>query len=245
MKKVNPLVGCLAIAFLLYVITNLWYIWVPIALVVVAFVIFVSNRATKASKAEIKALATGLPPASGYVVFDLETTGLYPEEGNRIVQIAIITLDSNLSEVGRFQAILNPGRDVGPTEIHGITNAMVRFKPTFKALASELKEVFEGRTVIAHNVEFDVGFLLNEFAITSPQIIAPTFKKIDTLELAREYLVDSPNHKLGTVVNHLKIDITNSPGRGSHDALTDTWYCWQILLKIIQLNKLDVGKLSY
>lgn len=95
-------------------------------------------------------------------VFDVETTGV----GNRdrIVEIATLTLDMATGEVvDRFETLINPERDVGPTSIHGVSPRMVELAPTFGEVAQAVVRRVDGSILVAHNLAFDTRMLRNEF----------------------------------------------------------------------------------
>ncbi len=99
---------------------------------------------------------------SKVTVLDVETTGV----GNRdrIVEIATLTLDVATGEVvDRFETLINPQRDIGPTSIHGISARMVELAPTFGEVAHAVARRVDGSVLVAHNLAFDARFLQNEF----------------------------------------------------------------------------------
>jgi DNA polymerase III epsilon subunit-like protein len=103
------------------------------------------------------------------ILFDCETTGLLvPGERNadkqpRIVELAAIKLTPKLEELGRFTTLINPGIPIPAetTKIHGITDEDVKLAPSFPlALRDHIRPFWHGEeTVIAYNVEFDLGML--------------------------------------------------------------------------------------
>jgi DNA polymerase-3 subunit epsilon len=101
---------------------------------------------------------------SGYAVVDLETTGLFPAGHDRIVEIAIVALDADRRRVDEWATLVNPGRDVGPTRIHGITARQVVGAPSFKEIVGDVVERVADRVLVGHNVRFDIGFLETELS---------------------------------------------------------------------------------
>lgn len=96
-------------------------------------------------------------------VIDTETTGLY--NSDRIVEVGIVVLDPSTGEiVDEFESLVNPGRDVGPTSIHGITASMVTTAPHFEEIASDIAERIDGCVLSAHNLPFDSRMLGLEFS---------------------------------------------------------------------------------
>ena len=95
-------------------------------------------------------------------VLDVETTGV----GNtdRVVEIATLTLDRATGEVvDRFETLVNPERDIGPTSIHGVSAKMVELAPTFGEVAHAIARRVDGSVLVAHNLAFDSRMLRNEF----------------------------------------------------------------------------------
>lgn len=101
---------------------------------------------------------------TGFAVLDLETTGLSPKSGARIVEIGIVFLDDAGVVQAEWETLVDPGVGPGPTHIHGITASMIAGAPSFAAVAGSLAAELSGRVLVAHNAKFDVGFLDAEFA---------------------------------------------------------------------------------
>lgn len=73
---------------------------------------------------------------TGYAVVDVETTGLFPGRHDRIAEIAIVQVDSDGQIEDTWATLINPGRDLGPQQIHGISASDARHAPTFNDIAS-------------------------------------------------------------------------------------------------------------
>lgn len=95
-------------------------------------------------------------------VVDLETTGVLPSV-DRVIEVGVVLLDDAGSIEHEFATLLDPGRDIGPTSIHGIRAADVIGAPTFAEIAPYLSTLLSGRVVVAHNALFDLRFLGREF----------------------------------------------------------------------------------
>ncbi len=100
---------------------------------------------------------------SGYTVIDVETTGFSPRQHDRIVEIAAVYVSETGQIEGEWATLVNPGRDVGPTNIHGITAKDVLDAPRFADIAPHVLRSVTGRTIVAHNASFDTRFLAAEF----------------------------------------------------------------------------------
>jgi DNA polymerase-3 subunit epsilon len=107
-------------------------------------------------------------------VIDVETTGLSPTT-DRIVELGVVLLDDRGEVEAEFETLLDPGRDVGPTHLHGIRAADVVEAPTFADVAPYLASLLAGRVVVAHNALFDLRFLAREFSRAGvPVDLSPT-----------------------------------------------------------------------
>ncbi|MFC1545868.1 DNA polymerase III subunit epsilon [Pseudomonadota bacterium] len=121
-------------------------------------------------------------------MLDTETTGLSPQNGDRMVEIGAIEVSHRKLHSDRtFHHYINPQRDIpeAVVRIHGINNAKIKDKPTFEQVADEFLEFIQGATLVIHNAAFDLGFIMNELALFGkPEI--DHIPVIDTLELARK-----------------------------------------------------------
>src|SRR4051794_34599242 len=95
-------------------------------------------------------------------VVDLETTGTLPSV-DRVVEVGVVLLDESGRVEDEFCTLVDPGRDIGPTSIHGIGAGEVIGAPTFGEVAPYLSALLSGRVVVAHNALFDLRFLAREF----------------------------------------------------------------------------------
>ena len=94
------------------------------------------------------------------IVLDTETTGLSPEKGDRIVEIACIELINHLPTENCFQVYINPEREMSKEaiEITGITDEFLKDKPLFKDVAEDFLNFIKSDTLIIHNAKFDIKF---------------------------------------------------------------------------------------
>jgi len=152
------------------------------------------------------------------VLFDTETTGFYPEEGDRVIEIAAIELSNDLPTGETFYALLDPERDIptDSTRIHGITSAHVYGKPKFADIADDMLKFFGTSPLIAHNAPFDFGFLDAELArLQKPKLARD--RMIDTLAIAKQIFPGMPN-SLDALCTRYNIDRSE---RTTHNALLD------------------------
>jgi DNA polymerase-3 subunit epsilon len=159
------------------------------------------------------------------VVFDTETTGLNPEHpdpgmADRIVEVGCIELVNYLPTGREFQTYINPGRPVSEATVRitGITNDALRGKPPFEHpdVVDRLMEFIGDAPLVAHNAEFDRGFLNAELRRLG-RFELPKERFIDTLILAREHRPGSPA-SLDAVCKRFNISIED---RVLHGALLD------------------------
>lgn len=156
---------------------------------------------------------------SRFAVLDLETTGLSPDQGDRVVEIAIIVLDENFRVVRMLDSLVHPCRRIPPyvASIHGISDAAVQEAPTFTQLIPELLDCLSDAThLVAHNISFDLGFLRSEFSI-SGLAMPGSIQKICTMQLARRLRV-ARDAKLATVARALRIPTIANAHRAVIDA---------------------------
>lgn len=99
--------------------------------------------------------------SEGYIVIDLETSGLSPHN-NRVVEIAAILLSKDLEVEEWMTTLLKIQQPVGPTKIHGISASDIVNAPNFSLIASDLNKELQARTLVAHNAKFEISFLRSE-----------------------------------------------------------------------------------
>ncbi|MCG7320454.1 exonuclease domain-containing protein [Arsenicicoccus bolidensis] len=146
---------------------------------------------------------------TGYTVIDVETTGLVPERGDRVVEIGIVKV-SDFGEIQEhWSTLVNPQRDVGPTRIHGITASDVRDAPTFAEIAPYVLGALGGRTVVAHNAVFDLRFLASELVHAGVALTDLPLLGLCTMQWSSTYL-SAPSRRL--------IDCCTACGVELHDA---------------------------
>ncbi|RMI46482.1 3'-5' exonuclease [Streptomyces triticirhizae] len=165
-----------------------------------------------------------------YVVLDCETTGFEPERGDRMVSLALVTVvDGRVTD--RWTSLLDPGRDTGPVHIHGITKAQSTTAPRFVEVLPAILDRLDGAVLVAHNVGFDLRFLVMELELAGAGPVPET--SLDTLTLARRYLPELANHRLTTCVASLGL-----PHR-AHRADSDAEVTAALLLELLDRAAAD------
>lgn len=162
---------------------------------------------------------------NGYAVIDLETTGFDARRNDRVVEVAIVRVDHTGHELGAFSTLIHPGRPVGATAVHHITDDMVCDAPTFPEIAPAILAWMEGTVIVAHNAGFEDSFLSAEFARAGWKL--PAVPALDTLALAQG-VVPTGNHRLPTVCQWAGITIHNP-----HSALGDARATAQVLPQLL------------
>ena len=161
-----------------------------------------------------------------FVVVDVETSGLEPHRGARIIEIAAIKINSKGEVLDSFHTLVNPtNSDVGMTSIHGVTLDMVQNAPTFGEIADHVKSMLDGAIFVAHHALFDEKFVASEFEKSGHDI--NTMPGLCTYWLSREIhekTDEFPNHKLETLTRRYQAN----PGT-AHSAYSDAMVVAQIL----------------
>jgi DNA polymerase-3 subunit epsilon len=152
---------------------------------------------------------------AGYACIDFETTGLFPTRHDRVLEVGVVLLSDEGAIEGEWSTLVNPGRDVGPTSIHGVTAREVLKAPTFAEISPLLLHSVANRTVVAHNALFDVRFLRVELARAGYSWTGPDIPALCSMELAGRYLRSS-SRKLSGCCRAARLEVTVA-----HEALAD------------------------
>jgi DNA polymerase-3 subunit epsilon len=149
------------------------------------------------------------------IVLDTETTGLDPEDGHRIVEIACLELVRHVPTGRKFHRYLNPERDM-PAEalaVHGLTEEFLARQPPFAAVVDELLAFIGPDPLVIHNAEFDLAFLNMELARLDRPPLAVPF--VDTASLARTRFPGAPA-SLDALCRRFEIDLSGRTLHGAH-----------------------------
>jgi DNA polymerase-3 subunit epsilon len=177
------------------------------------------------------------------IILDIETSGLDYKEGHRVIEIGCIEL--NRKEVGsHFHRYINPLKTLTEENmnIHGITNEFLEDKPLFEDVADDFLSFIQDSFIIAHNANFDVGFLNHELE----KISKPTIDKdrvVDTVVIARNRF---PGQQVNLDALVKKLKVNSLIDREFHGALKDAKILTDIYLELQGVNQmglqLDEGK---
>jgi DNA polymerase-3 subunit epsilon len=175
-------------------------------------------------RADVLRVRWVLDPRQTYVVVDVETTG-GNGEGHRVTEIGAVKLRDG-QVIDRFQTLLNPQRSI-PANIQrltGISAAMVEDAPYFSDIADEFETFLEDSIFVAHNVEFDYGFIAREFTRVGR---AFRFPKLCTCASMRKLYPGQRSYSLGSLCRSFDI-----PLKQHHRALCDAEAAAELLLLV-------------
>ena len=171
------------------------------------------------------------------IILDIETSGLDYKEGHRIIEIGCVEL--NRKEVGsHFHQYINPLKNLTDEniKIHGITNEFLEDKPLFEEIAEEFLNFIEDSQIIAHNANFDVGFLNYELEkISKPQIEKD--RVVDTVVIARNRF---PGQQVNLDALVKKLKVNSLVDREFHGALKDAKILTDVYLELQGINQMGL-----
>jgi DNA polymerase-3 subunit epsilon len=163
------------------------------------------------------------------IILDTETTGLEPEHGHRIIEVAGVELVNRRFTGNDFHRYFNPGRDSDPgaLQVHGLTTDFLADKPKFGDVAAELLDFLAGAELVIHNSAFDVAFLNRELSLLDRKTVADYCPSVvDTLRLARE-LHPGKRNNLDALCERYAID---NSARTVHGARLDAQLLAEVYL---------------
>ena len=148
-----------------------------------------------------------------YCVLDLETTGFSPVT-EKITEIGVMKIKDG-KVIDKFSTFVNPEKSIPMrvVEVTKITDDMVRTAETIEKVFPKMLEFIEGSVLVAHNAEFDIGFLKHNARFLGYDF---DFTYLDTLSLAQEIFPDFKTYKLGRIAKNLGIKV-----EVAHRALDD------------------------
>jgi len=170
------------------------------------------------------------------IVLDTETTGLRPSEGHRVIEIAAIEIVDYLPTGNTYQQYINPQRDVPESsfKVHGLSYEFLKDKPLFENVINKFLEFVGNDPIIAHNVDFDVGFLNYELNTCGKESLKN--EKIDTVSIAREKF-PGQSVSLDALCKRFAIDNTQ---REKHSATVDTELLARVYIELMDARELSL-----
>jgi DNA polymerase-3 subunit epsilon len=165
-----------------------------------------------------------------YTVFDTETTGLNPSQGDEIISIsAIRILNGRLLRQEIFDQFVDPKRSLSSASvhIHGISRDMLEGQPTIEQVLPLFSRFTEGTVLVGHNAAFDMRLLQLKEVQTGIKFTNPV---LDTLLLSAVIHPNQKDHSLEAIAQRLGVNII-----GRHTSLGDAILTGEIFLKLIAL----------
>jgi DNA polymerase III subunit epsilon len=167
-----------------------------------------------------------------YVVFDTETTGLMPQQGDEVVQIAAVRIVNGRRVEGEvFNTLVHPGRTIpaASTAVHGISDAMVADAPGVTEALARFHRFAEGAVLVAHNAPFDMTFLRRAEPAIGKRFDMPI---LDTVLLSAVVFSQHEEHSLDALTHRLGITISEE---ARHTALGDAVATADAFLKMLTM----------
>lgn len=163
------------------------------------------------------------------IVLDTETTGLDPLSGDRVVEIGAVEVLNAIPTGNVFHVYINPERDM-PDEafrVHGLSAEFLADKPRFSEIVEEFVAFLGEDKLVAHNAQFDVGFLNHELRLCGRAPIEP-HRIVDTLAIARRKHAGGSN-SLDALCARYGVDASR---RTKHGALLDAELLAEVYLEL-------------
>ncbi len=170
-----------------------------------------------------------------FTVFDVETTGLDPRRGHRIIEIAGVRIEGgNILTESAFMELVNPERQIPweAKQIHKISDEEVANAPTIDQVLPRFLTFAKDSILVAHNAEFDMGFLTMEKESCWGYIDLP--QCLCTMRLSQSVFPHEFRHNLDVL--SLRLNLPKPETR--HRALPDVLLTAQALLKMLEMGKI-------
>ena len=173
-----------------------------------------------------------LPPIT---VFDLETTGLDPRKGHRIIEIAGVRFENGMLTDHTFASFVNPEREIPfeARQVNKISDADVADAPTIETVLPKFLEFAAGTVLVAHNAMFDYGFLMTEKEYCWGYVDLP--ECLCTMKLSQSLNPHEFRHNLDVLCRKYALDMPTM----RHRALDDAILAAHLLQKMIEAGKIQ------
>ncbi|MEM9740303.1 MAG: DNA polymerase III subunit epsilon [Pseudomonadota bacterium] len=166
------------------------------------------------------------------IAFDTETTGLDPNNGDRVIEVGAVELVNHVPTGKTFRMLINPGRDVSEATVRitGLTDDILADKPTFEdpTVVDALIDFIGDAQIVAHNANFDKGFLNMELERCG-KATYPEARWTDTLTMAKKRFPGAPA-SLDALCRRFDISLD---GRTLHGALLDAQLLADVYLELL------------
>lgn len=172
------------------------------------------------------------------IIFDTETTGFDAQNGDRMVEIGCIEMIDRIETGNSFHCYYNPERSMpkAAEEVHGLTDIFLSDKKLFADGADELLEFLGDAKLVAHNAQFDFGFINAELQRCGREPVSQ-FRMIDTLAIAKS---KHPGAKLSLDALCSRYGIDRSH-RVKHGALLDAELLTQLYIELTGGRQIGLG----
>ncbi|MEI8012773.1 MAG: 3'-5' exonuclease [Candidatus Omnitrophota bacterium] len=142
-----------------------------------------------------------------YVVFDVETTGLSPVDGDRIIELAAARVRQG-KIIGRYSSFVNPMRPLNPEaqKLNQITEEMVKDAPRAAEVLSQFMAFTGGSCLVAHNASFDIKFVSYELALAGRKF-HEGIPVLDTMKISKSFLPHLTSQRLAYIAHSLGIAV--------------------------------------
>lgn len=162
-----------------------------------------------------------------FTIFDTETTGLEPESGDRIVEIAGLRFKGK-EKIATFQSLVNPHREIssGAFSVNQITQEMLKDAPDIEAVIPKFLDFIQGSCLCSYNALFDLEFLNHELGLIGRNVLKGVMV-IDLLKMARRLLPHLERYALSFVSERLGIKTHQK-----HRALSDAELTFRLFHKL-------------
>lgn len=172
------------------------------------------------------------------IIFDTETTGFDPQNGDRMVEIGCIEMVNRIETGESFHAYYNPERSMpqAAEEVHGLSDSFLADKPLFANGVDALLDFLGDADLVAHNAQFDFGFLNAELELCGRPTISMD-RMVDTLAIAKR---KHPGAKLSLDALCTRYGIDRSH-RIKHGALLDAELLCQLYIELTGGRQIGLG----
>lgn len=166
-----------------------------------------------------------------YILFDTETTGFYPYQGDEIISIAAVVVENGkICEDQFFNELVNPYRSIPPavSKLTGITDEMVAGARGICCVLNDFLDFIGDSVIVAHNAEFDLAFINIKLSwYTQTEVYNPV---IDTYKLSRALSPEYMSHDLDSLIKYHNVE-----NRLRHTALGDSLMTAEIFLRYLDM----------
>jgi len=165
-----------------------------------------------------------------FVILDVETTGLSPAGGDRVIEIAAVKV-RELRIVDKFYSLVNPQRPVSYAafQVNGISDAMLKDAPAAGEILPGFLDFVSGACLVGHNIRFDLGFLSSELE-RAGWCWRQRHTAVDTVRLSRWLLPELRRHRLEYVARSLEIEPAQL-----HRAMSDVELTFRVFEKFLEM----------